>query len=351
MDFSVIFKLRTKKYWWMDVIFYFVISVLIATILCYIIFLIKNNLLRKDIEKEIAALETVGTAQQKQQESDVISYQKKIIGFTELFKNHEFASNTFAFLQTQTLPSVWFKQFNLDKKNSSVQLSGESENAENLSRQVSGFEKNKYVSSIETLNSALGASARNEFNINLKLDKSIFGYLTEMSDVFKTSGVIPEKIVEETPKEATENQGQSTEPESTGAKSGEKMITAFHLLLTPEVIGTIDETNHFITLNVPYGTDVLNLIPSIIVSTGATVLPASNAPQNFTEPLAYMVTAEDGSIQSYKVTVNVLPQVVVQESSKSKLGVWIAIIIVFVVAVISGVAFFIWRKKRRSKTI
>ena len=40
MDFSVIFQLRTKKFWWMDVIFYFVIYLLIATVLCYFIFLI-----------------------------------------------------------------------------------------------------------------------------------------------------------------------------------------------------------------------------------------------------------------------------------------------------------------------
>ena len=43
MDFSVIFQLRTKKFWWMDVIFYFVISALVATVLCYLIFLIKDK--------------------------------------------------------------------------------------------------------------------------------------------------------------------------------------------------------------------------------------------------------------------------------------------------------------------
>ena len=54
MDFSVIFQLRTKKFWWMDVIFYFVISLLIATLFCYVIFLTKNNFQREDIKKEVA---------------------------------------------------------------------------------------------------------------------------------------------------------------------------------------------------------------------------------------------------------------------------------------------------------
>ena len=38
MDLSAIFQIRTKKFWWMDVIFYFVISLLVATVFCYGIF-------------------------------------------------------------------------------------------------------------------------------------------------------------------------------------------------------------------------------------------------------------------------------------------------------------------------
>ena len=80
-------------------------------------------------------------------------------------------------------------------------------------------------------------------------------------------------------------------------------------MLIPEVVGTIDETNYTVTLIVPYGTDVKNLTPAIVISPNATVSPASNAPQNFTSPVTYMVTAQDGSMQNYKVTVNVLPKV------------------------------------------
>ena len=148
MDFSVIFQLRTKKFWWMDVIFYFVISLLIATVFCYIIFLTKNSFQREDIKKEIAALQTVGTDQQKEYEKEVISYQGKINDFSNLLKNHEFASNVFAFIQTQTMPNVWFSQFNLDEKNNGVQLSGEADDIDALSRQVATFEKNKYVENI-----------------------------------------------------------------------------------------------------------------------------------------------------------------------------------------------------------
>ena len=98
MDFSIIFQLRTKKFWWMDVIFYFAISLLIAVVFCYVIFFVKNNFQREDIRKETEALKTVGTDQQKGYEKSVIGYQKKINDFNSLFKNHEFASNVFGYL-------------------------------------------------------------------------------------------------------------------------------------------------------------------------------------------------------------------------------------------------------------
>jgi len=171
----------------MDVIFYFVISLLIATVFCYLIFFTKNNLQREDIKKETAALQTVGTDQQKGYEKEVISYQNKINDFTQLFKNHEFASNVFAFMQAQTMPNIWFKQFGLDEKSSGVQLSGESDDMDAFSRQVATFEKNKYVKDIATLNSSLGQSAKIEFNMNLVLDQSIFNYVSSSSSTSETA--------------------------------------------------------------------------------------------------------------------------------------------------------------------
>lgn len=187
MDFSTIFQLRTKRFWWTDVIFYFVISLLIATVLCYLIFLTKNSFQRDDIKKETVALETVGTEQQKDYEKEVLNYQSKINDFSNLLKNHEFASNVFAFMQSQVIPNVWFKQFSLDKKRNGVQLSGESDDLNALSRQVAIFEKNKYVKSIGTLNSSLGESARVEFSIGLVLDQNIFSYLSNLPPILETT--------------------------------------------------------------------------------------------------------------------------------------------------------------------
>lgn len=84
---------------------------------------------------------------------------------------------------------------------------------------------------------------------------------------------------------------------------------AFNFLsLTPNVTGVIDETNHTISLSIPFNTDVTNLTPTIMISDKASVAPNNNTAQNFTNPVTYVVTAEDGFTQNYTVTVTIAPE-------------------------------------------
>ncbi len=86
--------------------------------------------------------------------------------------------------------------------------------------------------------------------------------------------------------------------------SNEKTITSFTLdELSPPVNATIDETSKTITAFVPTGTDLTNLTPTISVSEGATVTPASEVAQDFTNPVTYTVRAQDGSTQRYTATI------------------------------------------------
>jgi hypothetical protein len=97
----------------------------------------------------------------------------------------------------------------------------------------------------------------------------------------------------------------SDPPASTG-----KSITSFKFAgFEPEVIGTINESEKTISIMVPNGTDVSDLAPTIEVSEEATVSPASDVSQDFTNPVTYTVTAEDESTQTYDVTVTVDPTV------------------------------------------
>ena len=99
------------------------------------------------------------------------------------------------------------------------------------------------------------------------------------------------------------------------AKSTQSEVTSYNFT-SPLVSGVISGTD--IALTVPAGTDVTKLVANFVVSKGATAVVV-NTPQvsgttvnNFTTPVTYVVTAEDGvSKTTYKVTVTIT------QSSKS----------------------------------
>lgn len=83
------------------------------------------------------------------------------------------------------------------------------------------------------------------------------------------------------------------------APSSEKEITEFVLA---DVSGTIGDEDIAVVL--PFGTST-SLKPTITVSDKATVSPGSLEEQDFSVPVIYTVTAEDGSTKGYIVTVTI----------------------------------------------
>ncbi len=92
--------------------------------------------------------------------------------------------------------------------------------------------------------------------------------------------------------------------------SSERAITAF--TFPTSTATTIDV--HIITVTVPFGTNVTNLIATFTASAGASVSVGSTVQQSgittndFTNPVVYRVTSAFGWIQDYTVTVTVAVQ-------------------------------------------
>lgn len=82
----------------------------------------------------------------------------------------------------------------------------------------------------------------------------------------------------------------------------EKRILSF---IIDGVEGDINEIAKEVEVMMPEGTDVTQLVPTIVVSEGATVEPASGVAQDFTNPVTYTVTAQNGTTAVYTVTVAV----------------------------------------------
>ncbi|OEH84224.1 hypothetical protein BHU72_12535 [Desulfuribacillus stibiiarsenatis] len=73
------------------------------------------------------------------------------------------------------------------------------------------------------------------------------------------------------------------------------------------VIGTIDQVTRTITIQMPAGTNVTSLVPTITVTSGASLSPLSGAVRNFSTPQTYTVTNSAGSVD-YVVIVTVASQ-------------------------------------------
>ncbi len=93
-------------------------------------------------------------------------------------------------------------------------------------------------------------------------------------------------------------------------KSDKKdMLTFGFKSLNPVVNGVVGTNS--IALEVPYGTDLTQLVASFTTSSLATVTVNSvkqvsdSTINNFTTPLIYVVTAENGSVKQYTVTVTI----------------------------------------------
>ncbi|MEI6605157.1 MAG: DUF2341 domain-containing protein, partial [Verrucomicrobiota bacterium] len=68
-------------------------------------------------------------------------------------------------------------------------------------------------------------------------------------------------------------------------------------------LGTADINGTNVMITVPIGTALTSLAPTFTLSPLATISPASGSSQNFTNPVNYTVTAQDGSSKVYSVTV------------------------------------------------
>jgi len=68
----------------------------------------------------------------------------------------------------------------------------------------------------------------------------------------------------------------------------------------------IDNDNLTVWVEVEEGTDLTQLLPAIFVSAGASVDPPSGSMQDFTNPVTYTVTSENGQVENeWIVTVTV----------------------------------------------
>ncbi len=88
----------------------------------------------------------------------------------------------------------------------------------------------------------------------------------------------------------------------TTPKSSAKALSSFTIPAL-KVVGKISEENKTIAMEVPGEANITSLTPRIAISEKATISPESDVPQDFSSPIVYTVTAEDGTTETYTVSV------------------------------------------------
>ncbi len=93
-------------------------------------------------------------------------------------------------------------------------------------------------------------------------------------------------------------------------KSSDKQITSFlfsatsNPTLDQDINGVINQDNNTISLVVPFGISLSTFQPSITISIEATISPSTATGIDFSAPVVFTVTAEDGSTVDYTVSVS-----------------------------------------------
>lgn len=80
-------------------------------------------------------------------------------------------------------------------------------------------------------------------------------------------------------------------------------ITRFEV---PNQVGTTiyNHLERKISINVPYGTSLISIRPSAVEYRGVSLVPTSSSAANFTSPVPYVVTDENGTALTYRVSVS-----------------------------------------------
>ena len=100
-------------------------------------------------------------------------------------------------------------------------------------------------------------------------------------------------------------------PSSAKEITSYKFEAATNAALDSDVTGTVDSGAHTIALTVPYGTTLTTLVATFELSAsasakiGSTIQASGTTDNNFTNPITYTITAEDGSARDWVVTVTV----------------------------------------------
>ncbi|HRX77346.1 MAG TPA: hypothetical protein P5342_07770, partial [Candidatus Cloacimonadota bacterium] len=115
--------------------------------------------------------------------------------------------------------------------------------------------------------------------------------------------------------------------------SGTPLGFSAYAITSPSANGSIDHDEQTISVILPYGTDLTNLVasftaPGATVKIGSTTQTSGSTANNYTDPISYTLSSIDGSTTDYTVSIQftlaapTLPETGFQETTSSFTAKW-----------------------------
>ncbi len=180
--------------------------------------------------------------------------------------------------------------------------------AQNTAKAITLFYVGSYACVINEANHTISVTVPKETDVtNLIATFSLSGSSVKVGSTVQTSRVTANDFTNPVIYTVTADDGSTQNYTVTVAKNAPKEITGFSI---GSYAGVVNEFDHTISVTVPKGTDVTNLIATFSqsgssVEVGSTVQTSGTTANDFTNPVIYTVTAADGNTQDYIVTVMV----------------------------------------------
>ena len=158
----------------LNILLYFAIFLLFLSAGAYFAL---NNFLQK-AENNVASLESeisqIMTPEKVALEQEVLPSKSEIDRFANLINQHLQTSAIFEIIQRSTHPRVWFTKFDLDSRQKTFSLTGETENFETLGQQILIIQNEEAISTVNLDTVSSTKDGKVEFVLSLSLKPDAF---------------------------------------------------------------------------------------------------------------------------------------------------------------------------------
>ncbi len=232
---------------------------------------------------------------------------RRVANMTDMFLDSRFNQDigNWTIEATTNMRRMFFRASEFNQDISSWNVSG----VENMGEMFEGattFNQNLGtwdISSVNNMQDMFNGTSLSPQNY----DQILIGWATRVDDTtpdvnFGASGLT--FCLGATARQSLIDNGWTINDANTEVCLDETDFVSFEIPQFQATESVINTTDHTVTLSVILSADITSLIPVFELSPGATAIPASNEVQDFTAPVVYTVTAEDGvATQDWTVTI------------------------------------------------